>query len=76
MFDIKHEFIPFTPNGRPATVFFAGSLSVWYGPMVERLVQASSGGPLRFEIFGSHAMPVGAGALTALHERPACPEAR
>ena len=38
MLDINRDFIPFTPNGRPATVFFAGSLSAWYGPMVEQLV--------------------------------------
>jgi hypothetical protein len=55
MLDINRDFIPFTPNGRPATVFFAGSLSVWYGPMLEQLVQASSDSHLRFEIFGSNA---------------------
>jgi hypothetical protein len=52
--DIKREFIPFT-DGRPATVFFAGSLSAWYGPMVEQLVLASSDSRLRFQIFGSNA---------------------
>jgi hypothetical protein len=36
-------------------VFFAGSLSAWYGPMVEQLVRASSDFNLRFEIFGSNA---------------------
>jgi hypothetical protein len=53
--DMKREFIPFTPDGSQATVFFAGSLSFWYGPMLERLVRASSDSHLRFEIFGSHA---------------------
>jgi Glycosyltransferase Family 4 len=48
------EFVPFISSHRPATVFFAGSLSFWYGPMLERLVLAGSGCPLRFEIFGSH----------------------
>ena len=48
------EFVPFISNGSPATVLFAGSLSAWYGPMLERLVLASSNSPLRFEIFGSH----------------------
>jgi hypothetical protein len=52
--DFKSVFAPFT-NGRPATVFFAGSLSAWYGPMLEQLVRASSNSQLRFEIFGSHA---------------------
>ena len=55
MFDIKREFIPFSPGGKPATVFFAGSLSAWYGPMLEQLVQASSDSHLRFTIFGSNA---------------------
>ncbi|HJY54249.1 MAG TPA: glycosyltransferase [Candidatus Udaeobacter sp.] len=55
MSDIEHEFIPFTPDGSPATVFFAGSLSAWYGPMLEQLVRASSDSALRFAIFGSHA---------------------
>ena len=55
MLDNDREFIPFTPNGRPATVFFAGSLSAWYGPMLERLVRASSDSHLRFAIFGSNA---------------------
>ena len=55
MLDIEREFIPFTPSGSPATVFFAGSLSAWYGPMLEQLVQASSDAHLRFEIFGSNA---------------------
>jgi hypothetical protein len=53
--DMNREFVPFTPDGKPATVFFAGSLSAWYGPMLERLVQASSNSHLRFEICGSHA---------------------
>jgi hypothetical protein len=52
--DNKREFIPLASNGRPATVFFAGSLSFWYGAMLERLVLAASDYPLRFEIFGSH----------------------
>jgi len=52
--DDKREFIPFASNGRPATVFFAGSLSFWYGPMLERLVLGGSDSFLRFEIFGSH----------------------
>src|SRR4029450_12281434 len=55
MLDMKREFIPFTPHGRPATVLFAGSLSAWYGPMLERLVLAGSDSHLRFEVFGSHA---------------------
>jgi hypothetical protein len=55
MLDIEHEFIPFTPDGTPATVFFAGSLSAWYGPMLEQLVRASSDFHLRFEIFGNNA---------------------
>ena len=55
MLNNGHEFIPFIPNGRPATVFFAGSLSAWYGPMLEQLVRASSDSALRFEIFGSNA---------------------
>src|SRR5262245_6427069 len=52
--DNNREFIPFVSNGRPATVFFAGSLSAWYGPMLEKLVKASFESSLRFEIFGSH----------------------
>jgi hypothetical protein len=55
MRDSQCEFVPFTSNRGPATVLFAGSLSAWYGPMLERLVLASSDSPLRFEIFGSHA---------------------
>lgn len=54
MRDSQHEFVPFISNRTPATVFFAGSLSFWYGPMLERLVLASSDSQLRFEIFGSH----------------------
>jgi glycosyltransferase involved in cell wall biosynthesis len=53
--EIERGFIPFTPDGRPATVFFAGSLSAWYGPMLEQLVRSSSDSQLRFEIFGSNA---------------------
>ncbi len=53
--EIDREFVPFISNRRPATVLFAGSLSAWYGPMLERLVRASSDSQLRFEIFGSHA---------------------
>ena len=53
--DNKREFVPFTSGSGPATVFFAGSLSAWYGPMLEQLVRASSGSQLHFEIFGSHA---------------------
>src|SRR6266550_2815047 len=52
--DNERGFIPFTDRGTPTTVFFAGSLSAWYGPMLERLVRASSDSPLRFEIFGNH----------------------
>ena len=48
------EFVPFMSNNSPATVLFAGSLSAWYGPMLERLVLASSNSSLRFELFGSH----------------------
>lgn len=53
--DVEREFTPFTSDGTPTTVFFAGSLSAWYGPMLERLVKASSDSQLRFEIFGSNA---------------------
>jgi len=53
--DKNCEFIPFTDGGEPVTVFFAGSLSAWYGPMLEQLVAASVESPLRFQIFGSHA---------------------
>jgi glycosyltransferase involved in cell wall biosynthesis len=53
--DTEREFVAFTPDGSPATVFFAGSLSAWYGPMLEQLVQVSSDSRLRFEIFGSNA---------------------
>ena len=52
--EVKRAFIPFTPDGRPAIVLFAGSLSAWYGPMLEQLVGASADSHLRFEIFGSH----------------------
>ena len=52
---VEREFVPFTPDGNPATVFFAGSLSAWYGLMLERLVRANSDSHLRFEIFGSNA---------------------
>jgi Glycosyltransferase Family 4 len=54
MAHVEREFVPFTPNARPPTVFFAGSLSAWYGPMLERLVRADSDSRLRFEIFGSN----------------------
>jgi hypothetical protein len=53
--DVKHEFVPFTGNDKLATVFFAGSLSVWYGSMLEQLVRGSSDSRLRFQIFGSNA---------------------
>jgi hypothetical protein len=53
--DNAREFIPFSGGGKPATVFFAGSLSAWYGPMLEQLVRANSDSQLRFEIFGSNA---------------------
>jgi hypothetical protein len=49
------EFTPFSDGGKPATMFFAGSLSAWYGPILEQLVRASSDSHLRFEIFGSNA---------------------
>jgi hypothetical protein len=52
--ETKRKFIPFTPGGKPATVFFAGSLSAWYGPMLEELVRSNPDSQLRFEIFGSH----------------------
>lgn len=52
--EFKREFVP-PPNGSPATILFAGSLSAWYGPMLERLVRANSDCCLRFEIFGSNA---------------------
>jgi hypothetical protein len=55
MSDVEREFTPFTSDGTPATVFFAGSLSAWYGPMLEQLVQARSDAHLRFEIFGANA---------------------
>src|SRR5262249_126792 len=51
--DNKREFIPFASNGRPATVFFAGSLSFWYGPMLDQVVLSACDYSLRFEIFGS-----------------------
>jgi hypothetical protein len=54
MSDSEREFVPFVFNRGTATVLFAGSLSAWYGPMLERLVLAVSDSPLRFEIFGSH----------------------
>ena len=54
MTDDEREFVPFTAAGRPATVLFAGSLSAWYGPMLEQLVKASSDSHVRFEVFGSH----------------------
>src|SRR5438067_3493984 len=50
----QRDVVPFVSNGRPATVLFAGSLSAWYGPMLEQLVRASAGSHVRFEIFGSH----------------------
>jgi hypothetical protein len=53
--EMDREFLPFISNHRPATVLFAGSLSFWYGPMLEQLVRASSDSHLRFQIFGSHA---------------------
>jgi glycosyltransferase involved in cell wall biosynthesis len=49
------DFTAFVPGGKAATVFFAGSLSAWYGPMLEQLVRASTDYQLRFEIFGSNA---------------------
>jgi hypothetical protein len=55
MRDSQREFVPFSPDQGSATVLFAGSLSAWYGPMLERLVRASSNSQLRFEIFGSNA---------------------
>jgi glycosyltransferase involved in cell wall biosynthesis len=55
MSDIERGYVPFALDGRPATVFFAGSLSFWYGPMLERLVLASSDSRLGFQIFGSNA---------------------
>jgi glycosyltransferase involved in cell wall biosynthesis len=50
----KREFVPFSADGKAATVLFAGSLSAWYGPMLEQLVRTSCDSQLRFEIFGSH----------------------
>lgn len=51
-------FKPFDPcdSERKIVVGFAGSLSEWYGPMLERLVVASesAGSPLEFRFFGSH----------------------
>jgi hypothetical protein len=55
MHDSEREFVPFVANRRPATVLFAGSLSAWYGPMLERLVLAGADSHLCFEIFGSQA---------------------
>ena len=52
---VNAEFTSFVPGGRAATVLFAGSLSAWYGPMLEQLVRASADSQLRFEIFGSNA---------------------
>ena len=54
MGDNKREFTPFISDSRPATVFFAGSLSFWYGSMLQRLVLGGFDSHLRFEIFGSH----------------------
>jgi hypothetical protein len=53
--DNEREFVPFTVSARPPTVVFAGSLSAWYGPMLEQLVGANSASQLRFKIFGSNA---------------------
>lgn len=52
---VNTEVTCFVPGGKAATVFFAGSLSAWYGPMLEQLVRASTDSQLRFEIFGSNA---------------------
>lgn len=53
MSESEREFVPFIFNREKARVLFAGSLSAWYGPMLERLVLAGSDSLLRFEIFGS-----------------------
>ncbi|MFN5961836.1 MAG: glycosyltransferase [Verrucomicrobiota bacterium] len=51
------ESEPWRPGHRPFTVGFAGSLSEWYGRMLERLISAvrRAGIPLDFRIFGSNA---------------------
>jgi len=48
---------PWRPGDRPFTVGFAGSLSEWYGRMLERLISAvrRAGIPVAFRIFGSNA---------------------
>jgi hypothetical protein len=50
------EFRPFMNNGRPFIVAFAGSLADWYGPMLERLVQAAQAqaAPVEFRFYGSN----------------------
>jgi glycosyltransferase involved in cell wall biosynthesis len=49
-------FSPFAGNGRPYIIAFAGSLADWYGPMLERLVQAArtQGAPVEFRFYGSN----------------------
>ena len=73
MGDSQRDFVPFISNDRPATVFFAGSLSFWYGPMLE-LACAS-----RFRLsftFRNFRQPrprqLERGALTPLHEQLVC----
>jgi len=51
--EVQQRFNPYTPDGTSATVFFAGSLSAWYGPMLEQLIRSNPDSRLRFEIFGS-----------------------
>jgi len=51
------EFTPHRPEDGPAIVAFGGNLGEWYGGMLERLIQHSTGDSdrVRFQIFGSNA---------------------
>ncbi len=48
-------FVPSRPGTRPFVVVFAGSLSGWYGEMLERVVREArdGGAPVEFRIYGS-----------------------
>lgn len=54
--DAPEPFKPFANNDRHFIVAFAGSMSDWYGPMLERLVGAaqSQKAPLEFRFYGSN----------------------
>jgi glycosyltransferase involved in cell wall biosynthesis len=49
-------FRPYTEDGRPFVVVFAGSLADWYGPMLERLVLAAQAqsAPVEFRFYGNN----------------------